>query len=70
MNSCEFRVAVVRAGISNRELANRLRMSEQTLYNKINGQTEFKNSEIKTLAETLKLSMREVNTIFFDGKVN
>lgn len=70
MNQSEFRVAVARRGISNRAMAGRLELSEQAFYNKINGQSEFKNSEIKALAEMLGLSMAEVNAIFFDGEVN
>lgn len=70
MNSSEFKVAVTRSGITNRQLANSMGISEQALYHKISGRSEFKNSEIKVVAETLKLSMEEVNTIFFDSEVN
>ena len=70
MNYPEFRVAVARSGATNRELAAALGLSDQAFYNKINGQTEFKNSEIKKLAAKLCLSMEEVNRIFFDGEVN
>lgn len=70
MNFPEFRVAVAKAGETNRSLARGLGLSEQALYNKLNGQTEFKNSEIKKLAEILHLSMESVNLIFFDGCVN
>lgn len=70
MNNTEFRVAVARAGISNRELAGDLGLSEQALYNKMSGRSEFKNSEIKKIAVILKLSMEAVNSIFFDSIVN
>lgn len=70
MNSTEFRVAVARSGATNRGLARSLGLSEQAFYNKANGSTEFKGSEIKRLAELLNLSMDAVNLIFFDAKVN
>ena len=70
MNIQEFRVAVARAGVTNRRIANDLGLSEQAFYNKLNGQTEFKNSEIVKLTKILQLSMDSVNSIFFDGIVN
>lgn len=70
MNYPEFRAAIARSGITNRELAHSLGLSEQAFYNKANGQTEFKNSEIKKLSGLLRLSMDAVNQIFFDAMVN
>ena len=70
MNSPEYRVAVARSGKTHREIAASLKLSEMALYNKVNGQSEFKNSEIKKLSQILGLTMRDVNTIFFDGLVN
>ena len=70
MNSPEFRTAIARAGISNRDIAAKIGLSEQAFYNKLSGKTEFKNSEIQKLATILSLSMNSVNVIFFDGKVN
>lgn len=70
MNCGEFRVAIARAGTSNREVAASLGLSEQAFYNKMNGRTEFKNSEIIKLTRLLGLSMESVNLIFFDGSVN
>lgn len=70
MNIAEFRVAIARANVSNRELAACLGLSEQAFYNKLHGRTEFKNSEILKLARKLDLSMRDVNVIFFNASVN
>ena len=70
MNYSKFREAVAYVGISNREIAKLLGISEQSLYNKETGKTEFKNSEIKLLSQILSLSLDKVNDIFFDGKVN
>lgn len=70
MNYPKFREAIAFIGISNREIAKSLGISEQALYNKATGKTEFKNSEIKRLSQVLSLSLEKVNDIFFDGKVN
>jgi len=70
MNEAEFRVAVARAGLTNRDIATSLGISEQAFYNKAAGKTEFKSSEIKKLAVILSLSMDAVNHIFFDDTVN
>ena len=69
MNCPELRASIARAGITNRKLAEHLGLSEQAFYNKIQGDTEFKGSEIKGLAKVLNLSMKDVNTIFFDRDV-
>ena len=70
MNTPELRAAIARAGTTNRRIANELSISEQALTNKIKGETEFKGSEIKTIAHVLRLSMADVNFIFFDSDVN
>lgn len=70
MNCKEFRAAIARAGVSKREIAAQLGVSEQAFYNKLNGRAEFKNSEIVKLSEMLGLSMADVNLIFFSGSVN
>lgn len=70
MNQCEFRAAVARAGITNRDMATHLGMSEQALYNKANGKSEFKGSEIVKVAKLLNLNIDDVNLIFFDAGVN
>lgn len=70
MNCPELRASIARAGVTNRSLAAQLGLSEQALYNKIQGETEFKGSEIKNIARILGLSMGDVNLIFFDREVN
>ena len=70
MNFPELRAAIARVGITNRRLPEYLGLSEQAFYNKIQGETEFKGSEIKGLAKILHLSMQDVNAIFFDKDVN
>ena len=46
-------------------IANQLNITRYTLYNKINGVTEFTASEIAKLTEILHLSNLEVKSIFF-----
>ena len=70
MNCPELRASIARAGVTNRKLAEVLGLSEQAFYNKIQGETEFKGSEIKRLATVLNLSMNEIDIIFFDRIVN
>ena len=70
MNYAELRASIARKGITNRRLAEALGISEQSLYNKMQGIREFKNSEIKHISKILGLSMRDVNIIFFDKSVN
>lgn len=70
MNYPELRASIARAGVSNRKLSEFLGISEQAFYNKMQGGTEFKGSEIKKLASVLCLSMVDVNNIFFDASVN
>lgn len=65
MNAAELRAAIARKGRTYRSLAKALGVSEQTLYNKLNGESEFRASEIGTIAAELGLSPLETNAIFF-----
>ncbi len=40
-------------------------IQRETLYNKLNGKSEFKASEIRGLTETLRLTRDEQDRIFF-----
>lgn len=70
MNNIRLREKIAGARITNRKLAGLLGISEQAFYNKLQGATEFKGSEIKALAGALELDLDEVNSIFFDERVN
>ena len=70
MNSAELKAAIARTNITYRAIAARLGISEQAFYNKMNGKTEFKNSEIVKLTDMLSLNQNAVNLIFFNGMVN
>ncbi len=66
-NTVELEVAIRRAGMTKREVAKKLGLSEMGLYKKLHNITEFKASEITLLVNELKIS--NVGEIFFDNKV-
>lgn len=53
------------SGLSRSEIAERLGITRQGLYNKLSGTNEFKSSEIRLLSEILMLSPQERDLIFF-----
>lgn len=69
-NTLELEIAIKRARISKKELAKKLNISLQTLYNKISNTVEFKASEISELCNILKLSNKERDLIFFAVSVD
>ncbi len=58
------------SGYSKSEIAGRLGITRQGLYNKLSGEREFKSSEIKALAEMLNLTAAERDHIFFGDFVD
>ena len=64
MNCEELRATISRKRKTYRSLAKALGISEQALY-KLNGESDFKASEIKVLREELSLTSEEINYIFF-----
>lgn len=66
-NTTELEVAIKRSGMTKRELAKKLGLSEMGLYKKIHNISEFKASEIALLIDFLKIS--NVGEIFFDNDV-
>lgn len=67
-NSLELELQIKRIGISKKEIAKRLGITDMTLFNKIRNETEFKASEIAALTEILMLTEKQRNLIFFDEK--
>ena len=65
----ELEVAIVRAGVTKREIARALNKSETALYHKICGKVEFKASEIVIMTKILGLTNEERDTIFFATSV-
>lgn len=65
MNATELRAAIARSGKTRVELARAMGATARTLQNKLAGRTQFKEREIKALAQSLGLGMGDVNRIFF-----
>ena len=51
-------------------IAEKLGVSRQTLYNKMQGKREFKTSEVAKLCDILRLSTEEKRLVFFADKVD
>ena len=65
-DTIEFEIALKRAGLTKKKVAQSLGISEMGLYQKVNNITEFKASEISKLYELLNLSnLAEQQKIFF-----
>lgn len=68
-NSLELELQIKRVGITKKEIAKSLGISEQALFNKIKGETEFKASEIYKLTDILRLSAESRDLIFLMNNV-
>lgn len=66
----ELKKAMIDNDTNVTKLANCLSISKTALSNKINGKSEFKLSEIKTLIYLLHLNQDETYKIFFNQFVN
>ena len=51
-------------------IAEKLGISRQAFYNRINGKCEFKISEVEKVCEILRLTSDERSNIFFDDRVD
>ena len=70
-DTLKLEMAIRRAGLTKREVARRLSLSEMGLHQKINNVTEFKASEIALLYDLLNLeSLEEQQQIFFNSVVD
>ena len=66
MNKTELRVVMLRHGDTNKELAEYLGITEQSVSAKINENgTEFKQGEIAKIKERYNLTADQVEAIFF-----
>lgn len=66
MNKTELRIVMLRNGDTNKDLAEYLGISEQSVSAKINESgTEFKQGEIAKIKERYNLSAEQVAAIFF-----
>lgn len=67
VNQTEFKVAQIRAGLTNEEVAKNLGINVVTFYRKINGESEFTLSELVKLKGIFGLSNDDVDRIFFNA---
>ena len=58
--------AIEQSGIKKSKIAEFMGISRHTLYNKINGNTKFTDSEIVAIAKCLRLTKAQTSSIFFD----
>lgn len=66
-NSKELEIQLIRKNVSKKALAKALGISEMALFNKLNGTSEFKASEIDKATNFLRLTRDERDVIFFAG---
>ncbi len=60
-----FKAAIIRTGLSSKELAQKIGISERTLYRKMSGDSDFTRIEIIEIRNLLNLSSAELEEIFF-----
>lgn len=61
----ELKKAIRNSGIPITIISKRAHMDRRSLYNKINGKTEFKVSEMDSLSKIIGLNEKEKSEIFF-----
>lgn len=67
MNKNALRSLMALHGDTRKSLAAALNVSKQTVGGKINGHSDFKQSEIRIIIDRYQLTPAEVDEIFFDG---
>lgn len=68
MNKNHFKSIMVLHGDTQKTVADALGVSEQTVGDKVNGLSDFKQSEIKVLIDRWELTPAQVDEIFFSGE--
>lgn len=67
MNIDKLRDTIDKSGKTITHIANVLGITREGLYNKLNGEVEFKLSEVQLLTEDLRLTTEERDNIFFNN---
>lgn len=65
LNVKKFRSVLILKGITYKNIAELLNINVTTLYRKLNGESDFYRNEIDIIAKHLKLTLEEVEEIFF-----
>ncbi len=68
-DTIKLKQAIKDSGMTIVAIAEKAGILRETLYNKINGESEFKASEISALSKVLNLSNEERDAIFFANEV-
>lgn len=69
-NTLKLKAAIAESGLNQEQIAEMLGVSLCTFNYKLNGTSEFKASEIKKLAELLKMENETMVKIFFADNVD
>lgn len=69
-NKEEFRVALIKARMTMADLAKAIGISSASLSYKVNNKRDFMASEIKKIADLLRLTPEESTKIFFAERVD
>lgn len=64
-----FRIALLKRGVSQKQIAKLLDINVVTLYRKIKGDSDFYRDEIQKICDFLKLGLKEKEDIFFDQNI-
>jgi predicted transcriptional regulator len=64
-NTLLLEMYIRRAGITNRDLAKVVGLSQTGFYDKLKGTTEFRQSEIKIITDHIGLTNEERDSVFF-----
>lgn len=70
INTLKLKAAIAESGMNQEQIAKMLGVSLCTFNYKLNGTSEFKASEIKKLAELLKMENETMVKIFFADNVD
>ncbi|SHE62521.1 hypothetical protein SAMN02745190_00842 [Schwartzia succinivorans DSM 10502] len=68
-NTVELEIAIIRAGLRKKQVAEALGITKEGLRLKMNNKTEFTASEIATLYKLLNLNFESQQKIFFTQSV-
>lgn len=69
-DTVEFKIALVKIGMSMNELAKKIGISRTSLSYKVNNKVEFTAKEIHAIRNCLNLTEAEMNKIFFANDVD
>lgn len=70
MNKLKLKAEMVLHEDTVKDLSKAMGMARATFYSKLNGKTDFKQSEIGFIQQRYSLDADKVNEIFFDRKVS